>query len=168
MNTKISNASRMIPEVLAVFAVSATAFTTPVVAAHTSNAANTAADPAAVLRGGQLARTYCVTCHLFPEPEALDRKTWMEQVLPRMKYRLGFSTAKLEQSANIKLLREHHRIPLTPVISEAQWVDLITYYIVQSPEQSLPQESAGGIELGVPGFRAAPWSSAPVRRRSLR
>ncbi len=120
-----------------------------------------AADPAAVLRGGQLARTYCVTCHLFPEPEALDRKTWMEQVLPRMKYRLGFSTAKLEQSPNIKLLREHHRIPLTPVISEAQWVDLITYYIVQSPEQSLPQESAGGIELGVPGFRAAPLAKRP-------
>ncbi len=47
MNTKISNASRMIPEVLAVFAVSVTALTTPVIAAHTSNVANTAADPAA-------------------------------------------------------------------------------------------------------------------------
>jgi len=47
MNTKISNASRMIPEVLAVLAVSATALSTPVVAAHTSNVANTAADPAA-------------------------------------------------------------------------------------------------------------------------
>ena len=49
MNTKISNASRMIPEVLAVLAVSATALTTPVVAAHTGNAANTNADPAVVL-----------------------------------------------------------------------------------------------------------------------
>ena len=49
MNTKISNASRMIPEVLAVLAVSATALTTPVVAAHTSNAAKTNADPAVAL-----------------------------------------------------------------------------------------------------------------------
>ena len=47
-------------------------------------------DPAAVLRGSQLARTYCVTCHLFPEPDALDSNTWFQQVLPRMKYRLGF------------------------------------------------------------------------------
>jgi hypothetical protein len=47
MNTKISNASRMIPEVLAVLAVTATALSTPVVAAHTSNVASTPAESAA-------------------------------------------------------------------------------------------------------------------------
>lgn len=46
MNTKISNASRMIPEVLAILAVSATTLTTPVVAAHASNVASPVADSA--------------------------------------------------------------------------------------------------------------------------
>ncbi len=111
-------------------------------------------DPKAVARGGLLARTYCVTCHLFPEPDALDRATWREQVLPRMKYRLGFSTPQLEQSPNIRLLRAHHRLPTAPVISEEQWVDLVAYFLKQSPEQSLPQASPWGpISLGVPGFK---------------
>ncbi|MBX3731581.1 MAG: VCBS repeat-containing protein [Verrucomicrobiae bacterium] len=109
-------------------------------------------DPAAVRRGGQLARTYCVTCHLFPEPQALDRATWHDQVLPRMKYRLGFSSPDLEQSANIRLLREQRRIPDKPVISETQWLDLAAYYLATAPEQSLPQEAPPPIAVGIPGF----------------
>lgn len=110
-------------------------------------------DGAAILRGGQLARTYCITCHLFPEPEALDRNTWYQQILPRMKYRLGFSTPELEQSPNIRILRENKRIPLQPVITEEQWMDLTAYYLAKSPEKPLPQEAPLPIAVGVPGFR---------------
>jgi len=93
---------------------------------------------------------------LFPEPDAVDRRTWFEQILPRMKYRLGFSTPELERSPNIKLLREHHRIPSEPVISEAQWLDLSAYYLANSPENPLPQVTPAPIKVGVPGFRAIP------------
>ncbi len=117
-------------------------------------------DRLSVARGAQLARTHCVTCHLFPEPDALDRKTWFEQILPRMKYRLGFSSPDLEQSANIRLLREHRRIPLSPVITEAQWLDIAAYYLANAPEKALPQVSAPPIEVGIPGFRALP---LPIR-----
>ncbi|MFO1457954.1 MAG: VCBS repeat-containing protein [Verrucomicrobiota bacterium] len=110
-------------------------------------------DAAAILRGGQLARTYCVTCHLFPEPEALDRTTWYQQILPRMKYRLGFSTPELEQSPNIRILRENKRIPLQPVINEDQWLDVVAYYLAKSPEKPLPQETPPPIAVGLPGFR---------------
>lgn len=113
-------------------------------------------DPAAAARGSTLAHTYCVTCHLFPEPDALERANWMEQVLPRMKYRLGFSTPQLEQSPNIRLLRERKRIPAAPVISESQWTDVAAYYWQRSPEQSLPQLDPPRIDLGVPGFRVTP------------
>jgi len=34
--------------------------------------------------GETLARTHCVTCHAFPEPSLLDKKTWDEGVLPKM------------------------------------------------------------------------------------
>ncbi|HRI12358.1 MAG TPA: VCBS repeat-containing protein [Verrucomicrobiota bacterium] len=70
-----------------------------------------------------------------------------------MKYRLGFSSADLEKSANIRLLREHRKIPDTPVISEQQWLDLSAYYLAHSPEKPLPQRSPAPINVGVPGFR---------------
>lgn len=110
-------------------------------------------DPQAVARGAALARTYCVTCHLFPEPDAVDRRTWFEQVLPRMKYRLGFTTPELEQSPNIRILREHKRIPDQPVITEAQWLDLCSYYLARAPETPLPQDSPPPIAVGLPGFQ---------------
>jgi FG-GAP-like repeat len=34
--------------------------------------------------GEQLARTHCISCHLFPEPALLDKKTWTVGVLPKM------------------------------------------------------------------------------------
>ena len=40
--------------------------------------------------GRQLARVHCSTCHQFPEPELLDRKTWISAVLPRMGSLMGF------------------------------------------------------------------------------
>ncbi|HRP33809.1 MAG TPA: hypothetical protein PKV73_18055, partial [Agriterribacter sp.] len=32
---------------------------------------------------------YCSSCHLFPEPSLLDKKTWVNNVLPNMGWRLG-------------------------------------------------------------------------------
>src|SRR5437868_11451366 len=47
-------------------------------------------------RGSVLAHAWCSTCHLFPEPDLLDKKTWQEQTLPRMKIRLGLSPESIE------------------------------------------------------------------------
>src|SRR5687767_9822554 len=41
------------------------------------------------LTGEELAKAYCATCHLFPEPLLLDKTTWKERVLPNMGWRLG-------------------------------------------------------------------------------
>jgi len=112
-------------------------------------------DRLAVARGSQLARTYCTTCHLFPEPDAVDRTTWFEQILPRMKYRLGFTTAELDRSPDVQTLRQHHRIPLEPVVTEAQWLDICSYYLANAPEKPLPQTAPLPIGLGVPGFESA-------------
>src|ERR1051325_6449651 len=40
--------------------------------------------PNATARGEQLARVYCGTCHLFPEPALLDQQTWVNGALRRM------------------------------------------------------------------------------------
>ena len=39
--------------------------------------------------GEELAKAYCGTCHLFPEPSLLDKITWKDRVLPDMGWRLG-------------------------------------------------------------------------------
>src|SRR5947208_11683008 len=42
-------------------------------------------------RGEQLARQYCQNCHLFPEPDLLDKATWEKGALPLMSKWLGIS-----------------------------------------------------------------------------
>lgn len=106
-----------------------------------------------VSEGRLLARAHCTTCHLFPEPDCVNLATWRDEILPRMKYRLGFSTAELEKSTNIALLREHRRIPLAPVITEAQWVKLVAFYFANAPAAPIPLTNRPPIGVGLPGFK---------------
>jgi mono/diheme cytochrome c family protein len=39
--------------------------------------------------GEALAKKNCASCHKFPDPSLLDKKTWKEGVLPEMSLRLG-------------------------------------------------------------------------------
>ena len=43
-----------------------------------------------VLSGKQLMNIHCISCHLLPKPESLDKTTWKLHVLPRMGYMMGF------------------------------------------------------------------------------
>jgi FG-GAP-like repeat len=118
---------------------------------------NAAASPAGLeistrwREGRLLAHTHCTTCHLFPEPDAVDRQTWHDQILPRMKWRLGFTTPELDQSPNVRLLRAHKRVPLTPVITEDQWLEIAEYYFAEAPTNAVPGPRPE-ITFGVPGF----------------
>src|SRR4051812_24281300 len=51
----------------------------------------------AALRPRALAQKYCASCHVFPEPDLLDKKTWREQTLRRMKIRMGLSPEEFER-----------------------------------------------------------------------
>ncbi len=51
--------------------------------------------------GKLLAQRYCQTCHLFPEPSLLDKKTWVTSVLPNMAQRLGVKTAGTDPYADL-------------------------------------------------------------------
>jgi len=55
------------------------------------------AEPVDLARAEALARQYCITCHLFPEPDLLDKKTWTSQVMPRMAIRMGLSPESVNQ-----------------------------------------------------------------------
>ena len=90
--------------------------------------------------GEKLARTYCASCHAFPEPQLLDKKTWQAGVLPQMALRLGVNT---EASFN-EALRNPHMMVLNKAVSEEEWGKIVRYYRELAPDalpyQSLPDQ----------------------------
>src|SRR5210317_1116277 len=45
-----------------------------------------------------LARMYCSSCHIYPEPTLLDKNTWKYSTLPQMGYRMGIYGETQRQS----------------------------------------------------------------------
>ncbi|WP_192346016.1 VCBS repeat-containing protein [Algoriphagus sp. Y33] len=108
------------------------------------------------LTGEQLANAYCASCHLKPDPEILDKRTWGEKVLPDMRKRMGlFLPEDFGQ-----LLPEDLGIP-PGVYSKAQlikredWEKILDYYLDHAPDSLLPQARKSAPTLGIPGFQAS-------------
>jgi hypothetical protein len=104
------------------------------------------------LSGEQLARGYCASCHLMPEPDILDRATW-EKVLPDMRKRMGLY---LEEDFGTPLPDDegvpegiYSRIPF---ITKEKWAKLKAYYLENAPDSPLPQISKIDPKSGIPGF----------------
>jgi hypothetical protein len=79
-------------------------------------------------RAQMLARNICGVCHLFPEPELLDRHTWTNHVKPRMRISMGVVSLEDSPSPDARTLMEQWN---------AIWDD---YYLVAAPEKAPPQD----------------------------
>ena len=95
------------------------------------------------LSGFTLAKTRCTSCHLFPEPGLLDKKTWSEKVLPAMSHRFGIYEAVkrdslLEKGIGKRIVNEAGIFPIAPTITESEWNLIKRYYQDRAPD-SLPQ-----------------------------
>ena len=90
-------------------------------------------------RGGELAHIWCATCHLFPEPDLIDKKTWKEQTLPRMKIRMGLSPESIEAHSEAALLKATGLFPEKPLIPAEDFQLIADYFIASAPEKPLPQ-----------------------------
>ncbi|ADB39049.1 FG-GAP repeat domain-containing protein [Spirosoma linguale] len=109
--------------------------------------------------GQQLARQYCGNCHLFPEPELLDKKTWVTGVLPTMALRLGLKlpgqdTLRPLAPEEEKAISQLHVYPETAVLSLADWEKIVRYYEQTAPEAPLPQKSHAPVINELPLFAA--------------
>lgn len=98
----------------------------------------------------EIAETYCGSCHLFPEPELLDKKTWMEGVLPNMAWRLGIGNVSIApyedlDIGEINLIKALNIYPETPTISESDWAKIISFYEQEAPGNTSPQALRGEI-----------------------
>lgn len=93
--------------------------------------------------GEQLAKVYCASCHLFPEPSLLDKKTWRDGVLPNMGLRLGIRAgvnpyAEMD-SEEAKLVKKQHVFPDKAMVTVSDWNKIVHYYLNAAPDKPLPQ-----------------------------
>ncbi|WP_296697625.1 VCBS repeat-containing protein [Algoriphagus sp.] len=105
------------------------------------------------LNGEQLANAYCATCHLKPDPDILDQKTWGEKVLPDMRKRLGlFLDEDFGTTMPVDMDIPKGIYSDFPLIKKKDWDKIVEYYLENSPLLPNPQKEKKAIKLGIPGF----------------
>jgi FG-GAP-like repeat len=108
------------------------------------------------LSGRELAETYCASCHLKPEPEFLDKKTWEKSILPEMSYYLGMKPLRDKMFGmspeDIQAIIQSNLYPHAPLLTEEDWQKLKDYYITNAPEKPLPQVAKQAIKTSLPFF----------------
>src|SRR6478609_20061 len=87
----------------------------------------------------KIARQYCSSCHMFPEPGLLDKTTWDKKVLPKMGIYLGLPTYDFSNDVPVDDLPTFlSTLPSSPVITEQEWDAIRHYFEVNAPD-SLPK-----------------------------
>lgn len=96
-----------------------------------------------VKKAERLAKVHCASCHLFPDPGMLDKKTWEKSVLPEMGFRMGFLVYGIMEKINPTELQEIvESLPKTPMISVDDWNFIQRYYITKAPDSIAYQPPA--------------------------
>ncbi|MCU0339900.1 MAG: VCBS repeat-containing protein [Spirosomaceae bacterium] len=111
------------------------------------------------------AKTYCSSCHAFPEPNLLDKKTWKEHTLPKMAVWLGLTPVdtllKGQPFEDIEAIKKSGAIAQTPMMSQETWQKIVDYYVKNAPEKlpALPPQNYKNLEEGF-GIEPAPFQPA--------
>jgi len=114
--------------------------------------------------GRRLAQNRCGTCHVFPEPDLLDKNSWEHYVLPTMGYRLGLyhrdpSLANgirrdfIEKGLAGELVEQANIFPKTTTISPADFGKIIDYYLTLAPAKPLRETEKRIILPELPQFK---------------
>lgn len=106
--------------------------------------------------GFRLAQQYCSACHLFPEPDLLDKRTWAGQVFRKMAPYLGVAQLHFESRPDGPQLLESNLFPPTPLLKAEEWQAIQSYYIQASPDVALPQVARPRIATNLDGFKVIP------------
>jgi hypothetical protein len=108
------------------------------------------------LSGQQLAAIHCGSCHLFPDPQLLNKSVWEKGVLPEMAYRLGVKplSDKLMglDPEDIAPYVQSDGFPANPMLVEEDWQKIIAYYVQNAPEHPVPQPAKNAVKMGLPFF----------------
>ena len=101
------------------------------------------------VRAEALAKKTCSSCHKFPDPSLLDKKTWKEGVLPEMALRLGLGdrfellTRISEEQYTSAIQMDIY--PDIAKITQEEYDLIVEYYLKNAPEKPLPQKNRSPI-----------------------
>ena len=97
---------------------------------------------ARMVEGKKLAEQYCQSCHLLPEPNWVDAKTWEMGVLPAMGPRFGIFeyNGKKYPASKYDFSLTSGFYPATPTITEDQWQKIIDYYVSMAPDKNASKQ----------------------------
>ena len=104
---------------------------------------------ASIKAGEKLSKQYCGSCHQYPEPSLLDTKSWDSGVLPGMGPRLGiffYGFNRYPSDINDTSIGKDFS-PSQPVLSLAQWQNIIDYYTATSPDSLTPAKKPVAIAV---------------------
>ncbi len=110
------------------------------------------------LSGAQLAQSHCISCHLFPKPALLDKKTWREYILNRMGHYYGIYEAEniregiIEGGRAGQFVERANLFPRNPTLDTAIFNKIMTYYLEEAPE-ALPQPDKRTVKTGLKNFK---------------
>src|SRR6188768_320684 len=77
----------------------------------------------------KIARQYCSSCHIFPDPGLLTKTVWNESVLPEMFFRMGLPDYNImARIAPADLPRIQQVIPSKPMITAEELQSIRKYY----------------------------------------
>ena len=82
----------------------------------------------------RLARQYCASCHVFPEPGLLNKTTWETNVLPQMSFRMGIDYSQLSSIATEDQPAVMSTLPQSPMVSVEDWESIKRYYLANAPD----------------------------------
>lgn len=88
--------------------------------------------------GEKLAKTYCASCHLFPEPNLLDKATWKNNILPEMATQLGLQLVNGEAYLDIQRGADGKFESVSSILPE-DWKKIVAFYEENAPEK-LPNQ----------------------------
>ncbi len=114
--------------------------------------------PESNLTGQELAKAYCASCHLYPDPTLLDKSTWQTSVLPKMAQHLGLEQDAFKLFSGMDMEEMQAVInagiyPDNPTINKADFDKIVTFYVENAPEKPIPQDSKTKVTIGLPNFK---------------
>lgn len=114
--------------------------------------------------GERLAKKHCSSCHLFPDPALLDKKTWQAGVFPEMSLRMGLDISRLPGTTPAELAEILTAIPPAPLVSTEEWETIRDYFVAHAPDSL--EETPAMAPLPLSQF-ACELLSLPIQARTM-
>ena len=117
--------------------------------------------------GREYALQYCVSCHLFVEPEMLPKQVWKDYVIPNMGAFMGMHNAGYDydvfpgkSATEREIIAVANVYPSEAQVPKAHWEALVAYFLERAPESPAGREHEPDVEIGLDQFRVVEFGTS--------